>query len=74
MTRPTDTTHPNREAFPPGMSGPALRALATAGIRTVDALATWTERDLAALHGLGPKALAVLKTALAERGRGFETP
>ena len=74
MTRASETTHPNREAFPPGMSGPALRALNAAGIRSVDALAEWTERDLAALHGMGPKALGLLTGALAERGRSFRAP
>ena len=74
MTRATDTTHPNRDAFPPGMSGPALRALAGAGIRSVETLAEWTERDLARLHGMGPKALGLLKGALEERGRSFRAP
>ena len=74
MTRTSETTHPNRDAFPAGMSGPALRALDAAGIRSVDALASWTERDLAALHGMGPKALGLLKGALEARGRGFRAP
>ena len=32
MARQTDVTHPNRSAFPPGMSGPSLRALSVAGM------------------------------------------
>ena len=71
MAKPTDATHPNRDAFPPGVSGPALRALAGAGVRSVPALAQWTESELAALHGMGPKALAVLRDALAASGRRF---
>jgi DNA-directed RNA polymerase alpha subunit len=74
MTHAPDPTHPNRDAFPPGMSGPALRALAAAGIQSVDALAAWTESDLARLHGLGPRALGLLKVALQERGRSFRAP
>ena len=74
MTRATTTTHPNRAAFPPGISGPALRALQLAGIHTLDAVANWTKQDLAVLHGMGPKALAVLKTALAERKARFGAP
>lgn len=74
MTRAPDTTHPNRDAFPPGMSGPALRALAGAGIQSVDALTAWTEADLARLHGMGPKALGLLQGALEQRGRGFRAP
>lgn len=37
-TKP-ESTHPNAAAFPEGLSGPALRALATAGIRSLAALA-----------------------------------
>jgi Helix-hairpin-helix domain len=71
MARPTDTTHPNRAAFPNGVSGPALRALSAAGVRSVADLAHWSEADLAALHGMGPKALAVLRAALETSGRSF---
>lgn len=74
MTRAPDTTHPNQAAFPAGISGPALRALDAAGIGSLDALASWAERDLAALHGMGPKALGLLKAALEERGRSFRAP
>ena len=71
MARTTDTTHPNKSAFPAGVSGPALRALSSAGIRSIADLARWTEADLAALHGMGPKALDVLRDALEASGRSF---
>lgn len=71
MSSTGETTHPNKAAFPPGVSGPALRALNAAGIRSVADLARWSERDLAALHGMGPKALTVLKDALAASGLRF---
>jgi hypothetical protein len=71
MAGPSDTTHPNRAAFPPGLSGPALRALANAGIRSVADLPAWSEAHLAALHGMGPKALTALREALAARGEAF---
>jgi predicted flap endonuclease-1-like 5' DNA nuclease len=63
MTKKNPRTHPNAAAFPPGLSGPALRALAESGIRSVADLARWTEADLARLHGMGPKALALLHSA-----------
>lgn len=69
--KPSATTHPNRDAFPAGMSGPALRALQAAGIRTVEDLASWTEADLLAHHGMGPKAIGLLKDALSARGERF---
>jgi hypothetical protein len=65
----TEKTHPNAASFPPGLGGPALRALAGAGIRSMTDLARWTEADLSRLHGMGPKALEVLKSALAAKGR-----
>jgi predicted RecB family nuclease len=64
----TRSTHPNEAAFPPGVGGPALRALNTAGIGSLADLAKWSEREVAALHGMGPKALGVLKAALKARG------
>lgn len=71
MSKTDAATHPNAAAFPPGMPGPALRALAGAGIRSMSDLARRTESELAALHGMGPKALALLESALAADGRRF---
>ena len=71
MSKQSDVTHPNRSAFPPGMSGPSLRALSVAGVRSMSDVARWTRSDLARLHGMGPKALAVLERALAASGGSF---
>lgn len=46
----------------------AHRALTAEGIVTYADLARRTEAELAALHGVGPKALAVLREELASRG------
>lgn len=73
MTAPRETTHPNEAAFPKGVSGPALRALHSAGVRSMNDLTKWTEADLAELHGMGPKALGILRTALEATGRRFRT-
>lgn len=62
------TTHPNASAFPNGLSGPALRALDTAGIHSLRALTRVSKADLLAMHGMGPKGVRVLVDALAERG------
>lgn len=71
--RPTakkpDATHPNAAAFPHGLGGPALRALAHAGIKSMAAVAQWTEKDLLALHGMGPKGIRMLKAGLADQAR-----
>jgi len=71
MARTTDTTHPNKAAFPSGVSGPALRALSAADIRSLADLTHWTKADLATLHGMGPKALDALRCALEASGRSF---
>jgi len=67
-----DSTHPNAAAFPAGLSGPALRALAHAGIRSMAQLAQRSEQEVATLHGMGPKGIRVLKQALAAEGRHFK--
>ena len=53
------------------LSQPAYRALAHAKIFTFDDLARWTQKDVAALHGIGPKAFPELTAALAARGLSF---
>ncbi|MBX8465839.1 DUF1801 domain-containing protein [Deinococcus sp. RIT780] len=55
----------------PRVGAPARRALATAGITTLADLAPRTEKEVAGLHGLGPKALGLLREALRERGLTF---
>ena len=50
---------------------PARRALHTAGINSVDQLATWTENDLLKLHGLGPTTIPKLKKAMKAKGYSF---
>ncbi len=51
---------------------PARRALAEAGIDTRRRLATWRRSDVAALHGVGPKALAALDALLSEAGLAWQ--
>jgi hypothetical protein len=55
----------------PRTSKPAARALDDAGIRDLRDLAAWTEREVASLHGMGPKALAIHGSALAAAGLAF---
>jgi hypothetical protein len=70
-TRMNARTHPNADAFPRGVGGPALRALANAGITSLAELARWTEADFAALHGVGPKGVRILAAAMAAGGLHF---
>jgi hypothetical protein len=57
--------------FPPGLSRPALRALAGAGYTHLDQLAGASEAEILALHGMGPKGVDILRRALAEKGMAF---
>lgn len=50
---------------------PAQRALQSAGIHTLEQLASHTEEEVANLHGIGPKALVTLKDELHAQGRTF---
>lgn len=58
----------HRKDLPDGLSRPALRALQTAGIDSLELAATWSEADLLELHGLGPQAIRLLREALGRRG------
>lgn len=57
--------------FPAGIGQPARRALAGAGYTNLGQLAQVREADLLQLHGMGPKAMGLLKAALAARGQTF---
>ncbi|MCM6775138.1 DNA-binding protein [Nocardia sp. CDC159] len=58
----TDSTLPH------GIGAPATRALNAVGYTELEQLAGVPEAELLALHGVGPKAIRVLRAALAERG------
>lgn len=56
----------------PGRVGkPAARAFAAAGFSVVEQFAQVSAAEVAALHGVGPKAVVVLREALAELGLTF---
>lgn len=66
----TDTT-PAAD-FLATLSGPARRALENAGITTIQQLAKHTQKEILALHGMGPASLPKLKAALATAGLDFK--
>lgn len=70
-----DGDGPPRERLPPpagtrlpALGAPATRALTAQGLTTLEAVAEVPQTELAALHGVGPIALAKLRAALAEHG------
>jgi len=53
----------------PKIGAPATRALALEGITSLDDVRQRDVESLATLHGVGPRAVRILKEALAEQGR-----
>ena len=60
--------------FPPGIGKPAMRALIAAGYTHLDQLTRVTEAELLQLHGMGPKALGIIRSTLNARGQSFAEP
>lgn len=52
--------------FIPKLSAPARRALENAGIDSLEKLATYTEKELLKLHGIGKTAIPILKEIVGE--------
>jgi uncharacterized protein YdhG (YjbR/CyaY superfamily) len=63
-------SHPT-SAFPK-IGAPATRALTAAGYTRLEQLTKLTEAELAQLHGMGPKALGILREALKIQGLSFK--
>ena len=57
--------------FPTGLGKPAERAFAAVGYSWLEQLTSVRASELAALHGVGPKAIRVLRAALAAKGMSF---
>lgn len=53
--------------LPAAIGGPATRALAGAGLTSLSDVARLSDAELLALHGVGPKAVRLLREALATR-------
>lgn len=57
--------------FPKGIGRPATNALLHAGYISLEQLTTVTAKQIADLHGVGPKAIRILKETLAQKGLSF---
>ncbi|OJT21106.1 DNA-binding protein [Archangium sp. Cb G35] len=65
---PSRAKDPVEPALPKGIGRPATSALAVIGVTRLEQVARFTEKELLALHGVGPKAVRVLEAALLEKG------
>jgi hypothetical protein len=68
-------THSNTDEgtsdLPAGLAKPAQRALAAAGYRRLEQFTSISEAEVLKLHGMGPKAIELLRRALAAKGLSF---
>lgn len=55
----------------PGLSKPAQRALAAAGYARLEQFTQVREAEVLGLHGMEPKAMDLLRRALAAKARAF---
>lgn len=60
--------------LPRGLGAPAERAFARAGYTRLEQFAGVTEKDLLRLHGVGPKAIRTLRSALEAHHLAFRGP
>lgn len=57
--------------IPHNISKPARRALTNAGYNHLEQLSKISESEILKLHGMGPKALEIIRRALEEKGLSF---
>ncbi|MBB3108879.1 putative RecB family nuclease [Paenibacillus phyllosphaerae] len=57
--------------FLASLSAPARRALEGLGISSIQQLATYMEKEILQLHGMGPASMPKLRAALQEEGLSF---
>ncbi|MFA9431651.1 hypothetical protein [Egicoccus sp. AB-alg2] len=57
--------------LPDAIGKTAARELSRNGIMSLQQVADHSERELLAIHGVGPKAIAILGDALAAKGLGY---
>jgi hypothetical protein len=63
----------SRSGYLATLSAPAQRALKGAGLTTLEKLSARTEKEVLALHGMGPASLPALRAALKAAGLSFRT-
>jgi hypothetical protein len=64
-------TDETKSDLPAGLGKPAQRALARAGYLRLDQFTRLSEAEVLALHGMGPKAVGLIRSALAAKGQSF---
>jgi predicted flap endonuclease-1-like 5' DNA nuclease len=68
---PKRTRKPVPPSFPKGVAAPAIRALKSVGITRLEQAAKFSSSELRSLHGIGPKAITIIKAALQAEGKSL---
>lgn len=63
--------HSYTHNLPEGIGNPATNALLAAGITTLEQVSEMSDKELLAIHGVGPKAVRILKEYI-KRSRDFQ--
>ena len=61
------------DMWPKEIGNPARQALVAAGLTQIKQLTNLSEKDLLAFHGVGPKAIRILKQLLTDQGLSFKS-
>lgn len=56
----------------PKIGNPALRALSNLGVKYLEDLTKYSEEEISSLHGIGPKAIRILKEELEKNNISFK--
>ncbi|AJY76883.1 DNA-binding protein [Paenibacillus beijingensis] len=64
-------SHEQSSDLPDHLAKPAIRALTQAGYLRLEQFTQLREEDVLRLHGMGPKAIETIRTALAAKGLTF---
>lgn len=65
------SVQPGHTPIPRGIGAPARRAMAHAGLETLEQVVQYPQRELLKLHGMGVKTMAQLEDAMDEHGLEF---
>ncbi|GAP55509.1 hypothetical protein [Arthrobacter sp. 92] len=65
------TVRPGHTPIPHGIAAPARRAMAHAGLETLEQVVQFGQRELSKLHGMGVRTMAQLMEAMDEHGLQF---
>jgi DNA-directed RNA polymerase alpha subunit len=67
-----DKENKPKNGFLSKLSSPARNALVHEGIKTLQELSNYTEKEILKFHGIGPASLPIMRASLEEEGLSFK--